>query len=97
MKCLICDYESDDTKDFNDSNPGRPLCKMRGHWACVRNFYTICFMKNYKHSAGDIEDKVKRIKAKAKREREANEAQKHINHKPICSNNNHGFCNIYTG
>lgn len=76
MKCVICGYESSDKKDFNNSDPSRSLCKMRGHWACVRDFYTICFMKDSHHLAGDIEDEVKRIKAKAKREREANEAQK---------------------
>ena len=69
MKCLVCEYESDNKEDFNDSSPSRSLCKMRGHWNCVRDFYTICFMRDYKHLAGELEDEIKEIKAKAKLDR----------------------------
>jgi len=75
MKCLICEYESDNKEDFNDSSPGRSLCKMRGTWECVRDWYTIHFMQDSKHSAESVEDKIKEIKAKAKldRKRKLNE------------------------
>ena len=65
MKCAVCEYESDNKEDFNDSSPGRSLCKMRGHWECVRDLYTILFLKDHKHSAGEVEDEIKEIKADA--------------------------------
>jgi len=63
MKCVICNYESDNKEDFNDSRSFRALCKMRGHWTCVRDFYTIQFLKErYNYSAGDVAKEINDIK-----------------------------------
>ena len=78
MKCIICEYESDNKEDFNDSSPGRSLCKMRGHWACVRAFYTIKFMKDSHHSAESVEDKIKEIKANAVLDRKSKNKYKFV-------------------
>lgn len=73
FECAVCGYRSDNAEDFNDSSPGRALCKMRGQWDCVRDFYKIRFMKESGPLAGKIEGElgpvIKKIKTAAKIDR----------------------------
>jgi hypothetical protein len=69
-KCVICGYKGP-KEDFTSTVEGKELCKIRGHWTCVRDYYKYVFYKyqnEAKKSGLEIREFLNKINSKAHKE-----------------------------